>query len=224
MLVTSCFLAAFMLPPATVMPRTSLTTFQMKADAADSDDADKPQVHLEALGSIVEFDDGKHDRSMLGVVSSAEAKAKGGARYTVLDANSVPHSIAGKQIHCSFSPDAKAKKADPEVVLKPFETVHDLEPTALGVAPEDLELAWEFLAEEDNDSWSARSILQNIDDKLCRTPVEQYKAFRLLTSDLGHVFFKSLSGGFYKLKNAKSVRASKDQWCRAHEEADFCFV
>lgn len=219
----SFLVAAFMAPPASLMPRSlTMRSAFMKADEVAEDD--KPQVNLEPVGSIVEFDDGKHDRAILGVVASAEAKAKGGSTYTILDANSVSHSIKGKQIHCAFSPDPKLKKTEPEVLLKPFEAVKEMEVTALGVAPDDLELAWEFLTEEDKDSWSARTILQAIDDKLCRSPVEQYQAFRLLTSDLGHVFFKTLSGGFYKLKNAKAVRASKEQWCRAHEEVEFCFV
>ena len=76
MFVELTFLAAaFMAPPATLMPRTlTMRSAVMKADDVDEDN--KPQVHLEPVGSIVEFDDGKHDRAILGVVAAAEAKAK----------------------------------------------------------------------------------------------------------------------------------------------------
>jgi len=198
-----------------------LTTLSAAAEAEADDD--KPQVHLESIGSIVEFDDGKHDRSMLGIVQTADAKAKGGSVYTVIDAHSNTHSVKGKSIHCAFPGDTKSKKAEPAAVLAPFEEVHELDSTHLGVEPELLELAWEVL-DDDKDSWSAKSILQAIDDKLCKSNVESYKAFRLLTSDLGRVFFKSLSNNRFKAKNAKSVQASKQNWCREHEELDYCFV
>jgi len=218
-----CVAMAFMVPPTAFTGRTLNGMATMKA--ADVDEDDKPQLHLEPLGAIVEFDDGKHDRSVLGIVSSAEAKAKGGARYTVVDSNSVLHSVPGKSIHCSFSPDAKIKKGDPAVQLEAFEKVHELAPTDLGVEAEDLELAWEFFSEEEEKTeWSARAILQAIDETLCRSSIEKYKAFRLLNSDLGHIFFKTLSGGRYKLKSPKAVQASKENWCRAHDELDYCLV
>ena len=75
----------------------------------------------------------------------------------------------------------------------------------------------------DADTFSARSIVRAIDEKLCKTSVERYRAFRLLSSDLGHVFFKSLSGAKFKLKAAKAVQASKDAYCRQHD-VEFCFV
>ena len=36
---------------------------------------------------------------------------------------------------------------------------------------------------------------------------------KLLTSDLGRIFFKSLAGNRYKVKAAAAVAASKEQWC-----------
>jgi hypothetical protein len=218
--------AAGFTAPLYHMPYTTQTTVRrvtMKAEVPDDDD--KPQVHLESIGSVVEFDDGKHDRSLLGIVTSAEAKAKGGARYSVIDANSVTHSVPGKGIHCSFSADKKMKDGvDPNVLLEPFEKIQALPSTNLGVEPDILELAWEMLKDEDKSSWSAKTILRSIDDSMCRSPVEQYRAFRLLTSDLGHIFFKSLSDNMFKPKNDKAVKASKENWCRSHDELDYCLL
>ena len=52
------------------------------------------------------------------------------------------------------------------------------------------------------------------------------QAFRLLSSDLGKVFFKALGDNKYKAKAAKSVQASKDNFCRDPNTVDteWCFV
>ena len=50
-----------------------------------------------------------------------------------------------------------------------------------------LELAWETLKEEEEaDAFSPKQVIQVIDDKLYKSAVDRYRAFRLLTSDLGH--------------------------------------
>ena len=215
--MTSLAVAALAFAP----PLSPLATRRAAVTMFDSDvESDVPQVQLETVGSIVDFGD------QLGIITEAEAKAKGGARYSVVTADEVVHSVKGNAIKCTFSPDKSMKswkEVGAEAVLAPFEQVHSLAPEKMGIEPEDLELAWEFLSEEESNEFSARSIVKAIDEKLCKSSVDAYRAFRLLSSDLGHVFFKSLSGAKFKLKAAKAVQASKDAYCRQHD-VEFCFV
>ena len=51
-------------------------------------------------------------------------------------------------------------------------------------------------------------------EQLIKGSVAQYKAFRLLHSSIGKIFFKALSGNRYKAKLLKSVEASKQTWCK----------
>jgi len=185
-------------------------------------------LRLIPVGSVIEFDDGKHSRSLLGVVQGAQAKAKGGARYDVVDAENEVHSVAAKHIHCSFSAKGSKPGTSPPAILKDFIKVQDEPALGLGIEPEMLELVWmELEAEGGGHGASAAAILGRIDENLTKGSVQQYRAFRLLTSDLGTIFFKALSNCMYKPKTAKSVAASKDAWCRepkAAMEEDFCFV
>ena len=48
-------------------------------------------------------------------------------------------------------------------------------------------------------------------------------AQRLLSSDFGKIFFKTLSGNEYKAKSRKAVDASKNNWCQ-EASLDWCFV
>ena len=51
------------------------------------------------------------------------------------------------------------------------------------------------------------------------------RSSRLLSSDLGKVFFKSLGGNKFKAKASKAVKASKENWCRAiTKEPEFCLI
>jgi len=192
-------------------------------------------VHLEPEGTIAEFDDGKHNRPLLGVVLGSVAKAKGGgARYEIIDANNKIHSVAQKSIHCTCGkakPDSQGLYTNPSNALKQFQAVADASATELGVEPEMLELAWELCQEDDSGSFSLESIVASIDEKLSVGAVNKYKAFRLLTSDLGKIFFKPLSGNLFKAKATKAVQASKEMWCRAVDEIssggsgeEFCLV
>ena len=113
------------------------------------------------------------------------------------------------------------------MILKDYATVMERDATELGVEPELLELAWSECVESEKASFTPKSVVSLIDESLCKTPLDKYKAFRLLTSDLGKVFFKALGHNLYKAKTGKSVRMSKENWCRADEhqqEQEFCFV
>jgi hypothetical protein len=197
--------------------------------SADADDEERPS--LINIGSICEFHDPKHGNGhqdpILGVVRTCDHKSKGGMRLTLEDAQGTTHSVRDKAIHIVLPP-FKGKEMDPAVQLKDYLAVQATEPTELGVDVDTLELAWEMVASEDRASFSPKHIMSEIDEKLFQGPVNQYKAFRLLTSDLGRVFFKSLSSHMYKPKSAKSVSSSKENWCHdvleGSNSADWCFA
>jgi hypothetical protein len=200
----------------------------LKQAAADDDEERPPLINI---GSICEFHDPKHgaghQEPILGVVRTCEHKSKGGMRLSLEDAQGASHSVQSKAIHIVLPP-FKGKEMDTATQLKDYLAVQAADPTELGVDVDTLELAWEMVATEDRPSFSPKHIMSEIDDKLFQGPVNQYKAFRLLTSDLGKVFFKALSSHMYKPKSAKSVSSSKDNWCRDVAEgsnsADWCFA
>jgi hypothetical protein len=190
--------------------------------------AETAALSLIPVGSVIEFADHKHPgRAMLGVVSGAQSKAKGGARYEVLDAADVMHSVAHRDIHCSMNPRSKPGTA-PDIVLKSFLEVRDADALGLGVDPELLELVWMDLEADGNGRVvSAADIVGQIDASLTSGALQQYRAFRILTGELGKIFFRTLGDSTYKAKPAKAVAASKDAWCRnpkAAMQEDFCFV
>ena len=154
---------------------------------------------------------------------------QGGARYSITDANEKTYTVAGRSIHF-VAPASKSKETDPAKILKDFIEVSekdavDLVPS-LGLDVAELELAWEVCAQEASNEFTTKSILGLVDDKIIKTPVDKYKAFRLLTSDLGRIFFKSLSSDKYRAKAATAVAASKMNWCNAVAAAqqEWCLV
>jgi len=205
--------------------RHAVAVMKEKGEAAE-----EQALSLIELGSICEFSamDTPGKPTMLGVVQGAQAKSKGGAKYVLVDANNKQHHCATRDIHIALKPKAAKKKDDsPAAVLAEYLAVAEKEATQLGVDPELLEIAWEEAADLDKSELSAANILGVVDESLTKGPLAQYRAFRLLTSDVGKIFFKSLSHGRYKAKAAKSVRGTKDMWCRAPQAAkqvDFCFV
>jgi hypothetical protein len=194
-------------------------------------------ARLESVGSIFEFDDGKHPHPLLGVVESADIKGKKGAVYTVRDSSNRQHNVPAKHIHCKFTMDATVKPMDstnPDVVLVPYMEVAALEPHMLGIDLESLELAWEMCAEEDAEEnhkgHSAKSVVSMIDESLYATPVDAYKAYRLLSSSLGKMYFNKLhahdyAATEYKAKSPQAVADSKQALCAEDAEApEWCFV
>ena len=117
-------------------------------------DTSAGNTKLESVGSIFEFDDGKHPHPLIGVVESAEVKGKKGAFYLVRDISNKQHNVPAKRIHCTFAMDRMIKPIDstnPDVVLAPYMEVAALPPHELGIDMESLELAWEMCAEEDTE-------------------------------------------------------------------------
>jgi hypothetical protein len=153
-----------------------------------------------------------------------EYKAKGGARIQVMDVGGSMHTVPEKDIHINLGV-YKGKLVEPAEILADYVKVMDTEPMALGVEPELLEMAWELAAETDKKSYSPKFLMSLVDDGFLKSQVDAYKAFRLLTSDMGKIFFKSINANEYKAKAAKAVQASKESWCRSLEgEEEWCFV
>ena len=123
---------------------------------------------------------------------------------------------------------------NPDVVLAPYMEVAALPPHELGIDMESLELAWEMCAEEDTEEdhtgHSAKGVVSMIDESLYATPVDAYKAHRLLSSSLGKIFFSTLhahdySAVEYKAKSAQAVADSKEAMCAEEAEApEWCFI
>jgi hypothetical protein len=196
------------------------------ASSPDERPEQRPEIKINK-DAIVEFHDPKHgsgaQRPVLGLVQGAEYKAKGGARIMIIDAQGGKHAVKESNIHINLG-TYKGKLVEPSAILDEYTKVMALEPTQLGVEPDVLEMAWELCAEAGTSTFSPKAILSLVDEKLYKNSLDAYKAFRLLTSDLGKVFFKSLNGNEYKAKASKAVEASKMNWCREHDELDYCFV
>ena len=177
----------------------------------------------------MEFHAPKHGNGkttpILGLVEGAEYKAKGGARILIVDAQGGKHAVKENAVHINLG-SYKGKQVEPALILADWQAVLDTDPMDMGIDPADLEMAWELCseAEADKSTFSAKSILGLIDDSMFKSSVEVYKSFRVLTSELGRLFFKPINDHQYKLKAFKAVQASKEGWCRDHSDAEYCIV
>jgi len=201
---------------------------------------DARKVQQFSTGSICEFEDGKQ-RPQLGVILSVDVQAKkGGAVYQVVDAKDQKHAVLSKSLHVVYPADPKTKPGTPPAeVLDKFLTVACFTPLQLGVDLEIVELGWEVCAADEAAELSQAAIMNEIDPSYLEGSVQRYKAFRLLTSDIGKIFFKQLHAGgahhdasaiSFRVKSAASVATAKEAWCEAVEagdaggSADWCFV
>lgn len=227
-IITTVALSAWTLPsPHVRVVQAPLTRAAVSLKAApDERPEERPEINIKA-GNIVEFHDPKHGNSkcaaVLGLVEGAEYKAKGGARIMIVDANGDKHAVKESAIHINLG-SYKGKQVEPHLILADFSSILEMEATDFGVDPADLEMAWELCAETDQSTFSPKSIASLIDESLCNSPVDLYKTFRLLTSDLGKLFFKPINDHEYKAKAFKAVQASKEAWCREHTELEYCLV
>ena len=110
-----------------------------------------------------------------------------------MDASSAMHTVPEKDIHINLG-SYKGKLVEPAEILAEYAAVMELEPSALGVEPELLEMAWELASETEKKSYSPKFLMSLVDENFLKSQLDAYKAFRLLTSDVGRIFFKSLNG------------------------------
>jgi hypothetical protein len=199
----------------------------MKKTVEEAEPAERPEINI-AMNSIVEFQDPKQANgaaaAVLGLVRGVEYKAKGGARIQLVDASGSTHSIAEKHVHINLG-SYKGKLEEVADILKEYTAIMATEPTDLGVDPGDLEMAWELASDEGKASFSPKFLLSLVDDTFSKAQTDTYRAFRLLQSDMGKIFFKTLGPNEYKAKAAKAVQSSKENWCRSLEaEQEWCFL
>jgi hypothetical protein len=188
------------------------------------------------VGTIFEFDDGKHKESVLGVVTDVVSKSKeksppeNKCTYEVRDKAAKTYKIHAKNVHIALPPNSNVKpSASSKEKMKDYIEIASLKPIDLGIDPDVLELAWELLADEHE--VSVEDIMNQIDPDICETPTGKYRAFRLLSSTIGQIFFKRLhSHDYHHLeftpKSPEKVQASKEKWCNgeAIEAEEWCML
>ena len=222
-------LAIFAFQPSR-LSRACIGTSRARAQMKHVDAA--PREYALSDGSVCEFEDGK-GHAHVGLVRSSKAGGAKGFVYELVDAEEHVHTIATKAIHVAFPPNLKIKTAKPAEILKDFVAVARAKPVDLGVDVSLLGMAWELCAEEDVPSHSTASIFNKIDPSLMDSSVAQYKAYRLMESSIGHVFFtvlhrKDHAHREYKARTADAVATTKKAWCDSlgdkNSEAEFCFA
>mmetsp|Transcript_17810 Transcript_17810/g.54794 ORF Transcript_17810/g.54794 Transcript_17810/m.54794 type:complete len:214 (-) Transcript_17810:105-746(-) len=184
---------------------------------AKKEDEGEVVVQIQALakGTVVEFVHNKH--TMLGVVEDHMVKAKGGLRYEIKTADEKVHAgVAPKDINFSAAGAKKqlAAKADVLDTAAP-----------LLVDAELLELAYEVAAEDDQ-VLRVKDVAALLDAG--SDPVDLYRTFRVLSNELGKVFFAKAKGeaAAFKVRAKKTVEAAKQSLCgnAGDDYADFCLV
>ena len=131
------------------------------------------------------------------------------------------YSIADKEV--SYNVPAPTNEKQAEALLKDLEQAHSMEEPQLiqdlDIDAELLEMAWEE-AQEEETVLTPDGLVE-----LCHSAkpshVKKYEAWRLLKSEIGHVFFKELKEKgrvvAFKAKGRSSVEASKDQFLHNHQ-------
>lgn len=221
--------------PASRVPRACATAHGVRAIGMKSA-GPPPAAEARALSpfSIVEFEDNK-GHTLLGLVQSSRTSGAKGILYEMVDAQERLHTVPAKAIHVAFPPNLKVKSTKPADHLKDFLPLVDAKPLDLGIDVSLLGLAWEVCAEEDVAAHTTASIFDKIDPSLLSDSIAQYKAYRLLASDIGSLFFKVLHAHDhehreYKAKTADAVAMSKASWCQAvgalgnAQTEELCFV
>lgn len=191
---------------------------------------DVVQQHSFSAGTFVEFQEKK--RSHLGKITGVEHKGNGGARYTVMDSEGKSFGIADKQIlytmPCPTSP-GQADKLYSDFCRTQDVPLSSIE-EQLDITSDLLEMAWEEIAEDEGNkehTLTSDSFVELVLSHVASS-MENYLAWKLLRSDMSHVFFKEIKDHgrvvAFKAKTKKAVEAAKDTFCRTHEDADICYV
>ena len=104
---------------------------------------------------------------------------------------------------------------------------------SLDVSPELLEMAWEEATEELEDQAHAdltpASFIELVHAHAA-SAMEKYQAWKLLQTDMAHVFFKEIKSHgrvvAFRAKPRKAVESAKEMFCRNidNESNELCFV
>jgi len=213
------------------VPVTQNTCLIRMNSKKNSDDVEqKPSL---AVGTFVEFEE-KHHRVHIGKISEVEHKSNGGTRYNVEDSDGHRFKIADKAVHFSMTPPnspGPANKLYLEFVEAQQASEDELQ-SRLEISPELLELAWEEAIEYEETSGEHKNVtpdqLFELVHSHAASAIEKYEAWRLLQSDLAHVFFKDIKDHgrttSFKVKARKAVDVAKKGFCNSHSDSELCLV
>ncbi|KAL7444116.1 hypothetical protein ACHAXM_009866 [Skeletonema potamos] len=222
--IGGAFVARPCMPSATI-------SLHGKKDSGD----DVVQQHAFSVGSFIEFEEKK--RIHVGKIDAVEHKSSGGARYSVTDSEGKKFNIPDKSVLYSMpapnSPGQATKLYEDFIRAQdaPMQTLQK----SLDVTPELLEMAWEEASEEAEDQHQAHADLTpasfvELVHAHAASAMEKYLTWKLLQSDMAHVFFKEIrSHGrvvAFRAKKKKEVDNAKDMFCRDIDNSDneLCFV
>lgn len=199
----------------------------------DSGDEVVQQQQAFSVGSFIEFEEKK--RIHVGKIDAVEHKSSGGARYSVIDSEGKKFNIADKLVrysmHCPNSPGQATKLYDEFISAQdtPMKSIQE----SLDVSPELLEMAWEEASEELDEHGHAdltpASFVELVHAHSAST-MEKYLTWKLLQSDMAHIFFKEIKSHgrvvAFRAKGRKAVDSAKDIFCRSidNEDNEICFV
>lgn len=213
-----------------VKSRTPRIFQRLNGAEKHSNDAKEQVVQKQAIskGSICEFEEKK--RVHVGRVTTSEHKSNGDVRYTVEDPEGNSFSVSAKQIHFAVPSEGKSEKVLKEFDVALKQSNAELQ-KVLDIDPEVLELSWESAVEDDaNHVVTAKSFIDLVHSRAPSSGLETYRAWRLLCSDIAHIFFKALKEDgrvvSFKAKAASAVEAAKMTFCNKEEndKEEFCFV
>ena len=185
------------------------------------------------VGTFVEFEEKQH-RVHIGKIMDVGRKINGGARYTVEDSQGHRFNIAEKAVHFFINPPNSLGPANQlyhEFVEAQKASEEQLQ-SQLAISPDILELAWEEILEYEQIMGEHKVVtpddLIELVHSHTASAIEKYQAWRLLQSDLAHVFFKDIKDHgritSFKVKARKAVETAKKAFCNSHSESELCFV
>jgi len=199
-----------------------------------------PQQQAFAVGTFVEFVE--KSREHIGKITKVEHKSSGGARYQVVDNDGKTFGIADKAV--SFAINAPNSPGACEKLYSDFLSAHDASvetlQSKLDISPEILEIAWEETASEDEEAADGGGSSSSSDHMITpsglidlvhshtASAIEKYMAWKILRTDMAHVFFKEIKEKgrvvSFKAKARKAVDAAKQAFCNDHQDSDMCLV
>jgi len=215
-------------PSIVAHPKTCPMVLNAKKSADEV--VSKPSL---SVGTFVEFEEKKH-RVHIGKIADVEHKSNGGTRYCVVDDDGHKFHIAEKAVHFSILPPNSPGPANQlyrEFVEAQRASADELQ-SKLDISPDLLELAWEeSLASEEASGEHAGltpdGLIELVHSHAAST-IEKYQAWRLLQSDIAHVFFKDMKDHgritSFKVKARKTVDLAKQAFCNSHTDSDLCLV
>jgi len=216
-------------PQQNVVPAVNSNMVLMAKFSGDTSPKKQNQQSSFGMGTFVEFQEKK--RMHAGKIIRVEYKSNGGARYSVEDSEGKKYGIADKQvayaIACPNSPgQASELYADfCRAQNAPIDSLNN----QLEMSAELLEMAWEEKSSEDNAEGdiTAEGLIELVQGHAAST-MEKYMAWKLLSSNVGHLFFKEIKEHgrvvAFKAKTIKTVEVAKKAFCESNEDSELCFV